>query len=157
MHHTIQDAALSLWNGQRTRILCPFCRGGTSKEVTMLVSRKESGFVTAFCFRSSCGAREFLDSNGNGAIAVSKKTQGRPFLGAYTEVPKHVSDFLFKKYRIKTPPTWRWSEELQRVIIPMWDEERCQWGWVARGFKEFGFMGPKADIYYNNTYIGYSY
>ncbi len=66
--------ASSMTDQENKRIVCPKCRGGSSKEVSMSLT-KDGPLVRAYCFRASCGAYFILGSKSK---VEEKKEKPRP-------------------------------------------------------------------------------
>lgn len=95
----IKLEAATLPGGSRTRIVCPFCKGGSTKEKSLSISR-DGDDVFYYCFRANCSARGVIRSNSNGSLVV-------PATGTPAEVvppiyPLDEEDFAFfrKKFEL---------------------------------------------------------
>jgi len=94
---TIKLTLAGLKPGEQTRILCPACGGGASKEVSMLVSMDASGSGGRWrCFRNKCGVAGFTgDVRHSPALRAREPTRkARPYQGSLRDLTESEQGFL---------------------------------------------------------------
>lgn len=74
-------ADLNLKRGEKGRIICPWCNGGSTREKSLSVACNEDGSLWWRCFRANCGQMGSRNSHGLRNLKAKKSTP-RPFDGA---------------------------------------------------------------------------
>jgi len=67
----IASEGLSREIGETFKMLCPFCEGGASKEVSLSVTRDSKYLVLYLCHRTKCGRRGAITAFGAGIDALT--------------------------------------------------------------------------------------
>lgn len=147
----IKLAASSLAYDETSNDECPVCKGKK-----FYVTRIQQGILYC-CHRASCGIKGFVSSMGSEAIKSMKPTtkQANPYTRDTTRLPDDVLSMLCEKFNMIpahfASEHWRWNEETQRVIQPIYDERGYEIGVGARAYPELGeYDGPKEITYWNN-------
>lgn len=128
--------------------LCPACRGGSTGERSLSVSRDGDSLLWK-CHRASCGF-----GGGSGSKATSYRTQtpstkgivGRTYYRAADPLPAEVAELLESKYYLSANQLrlLMWDADAQRVALPVLNSEGELTGCVLRS--ESGEQ-PKALSY----------
>lgn len=91
----IRLAGADLAPGGTSRMVCPFCNGGRSRDVSFYVTRSDDGTGALYvCHRASCGKR--------GRLAIDGRS-----LGTVTDIRR-------------VPSREPWQGSLQRELSPYW-------------------------------------
>jgi len=85
----IQHEAAQLAEGQSTRIVCPYCKGGSSGERSLSVTRTHDHRGKFYCFRASCDL-------GGGYVSLAQ--YGGGLLSGYTKTNTNVAKTQIKGY-----------------------------------------------------------
>lgn len=113
--------------GLTDRLVCYFCNGGGTKEVSLAVTRVDSLNVKYICHRSSCGKRGSILVSGQGGEehtqVATKKFVPNPYTGIVEDLQLEDLEYLDKKYEI----------DLNTVI---------QAGWMKAKGPGFGLLMP---------------
>lgn len=59
--------------GERRRVLCPQCEGGSSRERSFSVSRSDDGALLFMCFRAACGFRGVIGASPTATVRLAAK------------------------------------------------------------------------------------
>ena len=125
--------------GGSVRILCPFCNGGSSKELSMNVYSRD-GRVTYHCFRNKCKATGSL----TGGVTHGKPRQGSK---SYKIHATYLPQELRKHLPVQDTSTpIMWEPKLQLVLYPILDFHGVEIGYIRRHYKELNgwWKGSKA-------------
>lgn len=152
MSNTTSDILMSaagLDPGQRMRILCPTCGGGSKQELTLSVSVDDTGAVLWHCFRASCGAS---GRHGGGRLVRERHTPrqqtARPFRGELQQLTEEQECFLLKKIGWTSQHVAmarpRWSPDQQRYAFPVFGPMATRRGYVLRSYADDTNGAPKA-------------
>lgn len=135
--------SLTVEPGTTERVLCPACRGGSTNELSLALTKDESGVILYKCHRASCGVAGRV--GGRGGVPTPRPTRLRPYTGFLRPLSDSEGGFLQYKFGLSTPqmPGIRYSDELQRFMLPVVSADYRFRGWVARSFS----AEPKALIY----------
>ena len=138
--------------------LCPFCRGGSTGETTLSISRVGERLLWK-CHRASCG---FSGSSGSKQSSYGGRTRapvlrgvvGRTYVREALPLPKEALDTLCQKYWLtsKSIRELGWNEHYSRVVIPVFDWDGEIIGSVLRS--EIG-ASPKALSYTEDNAVGF--
>ena len=131
--------------GETTRIICPTCGGGSTKEVTLVITRGEDGHLVWVCHRATCPTKGGSGVNGSVAMAVTKKPLRKKYEGTTTTLTDSLRDTLFDKWGITTFEHWYWSPEYGRLAMSIRSPKYMHRGWVLRDIR--GRMSIKALTY----------
>lgn len=142
-------SAAELEPGQRMRLLCPTCGGGSSGELTLSVSVDDTGAVLWHCFRASCGAS---GRHGGGRLIRERHTPrqqtARPFRGELQTLTEDQACFLHERIgwteqhiSMARP---RWAPEEQRYAFPVFGPMGTRRGYVLRSYATNIGSAPKA-------------
>lgn len=124
--------------------LCPSCKGGTSGEATLSVSRR-GGSLLWICHRASCSFRGST-AGGRSYLHAATKTPstrgiwGRQYIREASSLPDEVATLLSDRYQIdatlvaKHKLGWTDGEEGRRLVIPVRDYYGEERGAVLRSF-----------------------
>ena len=138
--------------------LCPFCRGGSTGETTLSISRVGERLLWK-CHRASCG---FSGSSGSKQSAYGGRTRtpvlrgvvGRTYYRDSTTLPEEVAEALSRKYYLTNRHLsyLGWNEHYSRVALPVFDWDGDMVGSVLRS--ESG-ASPKALSYTEDNAVGF--
>lgn len=111
-----------------TRLLCPFCDGGQSKEVSMTVHRNQQGLLYN-CHRATCGNKGFIPTNGillTGAPKKEgKKSKIRKFDHPTIDLREEDYDFFYSKFELDKETVEyagvKYCPRLWRFAFPVFD------------------------------------
>lgn len=140
-------ALLSLTVAPETteRVVCPACHGGTSGEVSLAITKDASGVILYHCHRASCGVSGRI--GGKGGVPTPKKPKLWPYEGPLRVLRPEEEQFFEEKFGL-TPqdmPWIRYSDWLERFMLPVTAPDYRVRGWVARSFDPD--IHPKALSY----------
>lgn len=112
--------------------MCPVCRGGSSGESTLSVSRRGDNLLWK-CHRDSCGwaggsgSKEASHGRRNVQPTILRGMVGRTYYRQASSLPEECVQLLRTKYCLAP---WQyadlgWAEEEKRVVLPVkdWDGE----------------------------------
>jgi len=123
----------NLSEGESLRTICPVCRGGTSEERSLSITKDGDGLVWQ-CFRATCGV-----SGATNRVASSKSQQKRltvqkpTWEGTTYELPTKVKDRVQTLWGITDPPHWYWTTDFGgRVAMSVRSPQDTHRGWVLR-------------------------
>src|SRR3990167_976114 len=89
---------LDLPLGESKRLLCPFCKGGSTGELSLSVKRVESGILYN-CKRASCGKHGIVGSRySREHTREYKDHKTTHYQGITKELPVEVYNKFFKTY-----------------------------------------------------------
>lgn len=120
--------------GDTKRVLCPFCKGGSSEEESFSVTRTEDNAILYKCFRASCGMEGI---HLEGGLRSIPKTPRRPthkrWEGETTDIPPAVEQWIFEKWHMDVPPAWFWTADMGgRIAMSIRTPQDTHRGWVLR-------------------------
>lgn len=137
--------------------LCPFCKGGSTGERSLSVSRVGDVLLWK-CHRASCGISGRSGSKAGGgakrtAVPAAKGVVGRIFYRNAERLPDGISSNLVDRYYFSTRELslLGWNDDVMRVVIPVYDIDGSVAGCVLRA--EDGRQ-PKALNYTEPGAIG---
>lgn len=142
--------ALSSVDSLPTRIVCPSCGGGSTREACMLVSRNDHG-IFCNCFRANCeGGRGYLDGGGFIPPPAKKAVREIQPVPTTTSLPAHVFRELPHSTYSVAP---RWREDWSMVMYPVLSYWGAQLGYVQRHYKSLNswWKGAKAKNIVNDN------
>lgn len=128
--------SLTIEPGTTERVVCPACGGGSTAERSLAITKDELGVVLYKCHRASCGASGRV--GGKGGVPSPKKQRVRPYTGPMRVLEDVEFRFLEKKFGLPRTdlPYIRYSESLNRFMLPIMSPAFDVRGWVARSFTE---------------------
>lgn len=139
--------------------LCPVCRGGSTGETTLSISRVGERLLWK-CHRASCGWSGFSGSKqtssygGRTRPPILRGVVGRTHYREAEKLPDEIAELLQTKYYLnhKQLSTLGWNDHYSRVVIPVmsWSAEMI--GSVLRS--ETGAQ-PKALSYTEDNAVGF--
>lgn len=157
----IQEMAADVPVGQRSRHVCPSCKGGSSGEESLSIYRRSETEAYFTCFRGKCdlgSGHVALYRDGSGGLLRAKHSDKSPQGNAPDLFPlsKKAYRLLTKKYgltdRAITYANIRCTID-GRLAMPIWNARRNRRGISVRkerstfeGRREFGTI-PKSLIY----------
>ena len=143
---SIRDELLLSYDGLGDGItlageLCPACRGGSTEECTLSVT-KEDGKLKWYCHRASCefAGAEYSGSNYS-RPSTTKQVSCRGVVGRILAkrseaIPDSIKEELFQKYSITDTHTARWGigwdEQSRRIVLPVLGTNQEQLGAALR-------------------------
>ena len=127
--------------------ICPFCKA--AHETSLSVTRTDQGLLYN-CFRAACGAKGFISSLA-GTIPPDtkdiklKKFKVHEFTGELEPLPKHVKDWMFKKYELTEEELneqgIKFCRSENRLFMPVFDYRGEEFGGISKtltaGVKKF--------------------
>ena len=139
-YQALQIEAAAMVAGTRTKILCPECNGGSSKEISLSLFKDHDGRIAWKCFRASC------DYKGNPRGVSGESGKKLPLPRYYTEPFVPLSEQ--QRYWFRTrfgfePPCW--YSDSQRFVLPVRAPSGSLRGYQAYSFKES--VQPKCITY----------
>lgn len=152
----IKELALTLSDSEQLGgLLCPFCHGGDKKEKTFSLKRDFNQAIFN-CHRATCGRKGYLIVGLQNMVVQAKKTTHvTPFTDAIrslSPLPTNVKKMLSEKYYMFETDfarlDARWSNKLQRVVMPILSPDRTNLGATLRSYTEG--VRPKSYKYINN-------
>lgn len=128
------EAAL-LGTDVQTRIVCPFCQGGSTGERCMSIVRTAAGDVKYICHRSNCGI--VGRSNTPNSVVAESAQPPRPIrpvrLGA---IPEKLYDNIWYKWSIPRSLVkalgWKWDDTSNRLAMTVYGPTGSLRGLVLR-------------------------
>lgn len=125
-------SASALGPGERARMKCPACGGGTSGEDSLSLALSEEGTVMWNCFRATCS---FSGHRGGARVDSRKRftprTQSvRPYRGELRHLEPEEEQFLLERIG--------WTEEHRAMARPMYAPEESRYALPI-----FGPMGTR--------------
>lgn len=148
----IKLAATALADRQRTRIVCPFCEGGSTEEVSMSITKANPKLLFWRCFRNSCGRHGVISDGfiGEPKEPVHKGREPTPFLGRTELLPPSVVQFIKSSYGIK-PATinrehWKFCTSTKGLVMPIWSWLGYQIGNIVKNYAK---DSPKVMSYWD--------
>lgn len=135
--------------------LCPKCEGGSSRERTLSVSRRDSAILFN-CFRASCGfsGRVAVAGAVHRDASTSRPSKGRTKLQTRTvvQLSQQSKDFLRERYSIDSSDieAYQWAAtEENRLYVPIRTGEGAEVGYQLRVLPDTAvqYNEPKALTY----------
>lgn len=148
----VAESSLNIGDSSAGNV-CPRCGGGDSKERSLSVSRKTFG-VAFLCHRDSCGFRGVLNDVSNSYYSSSgkKPSEDKSKYLSFSPLLENEKNLLSTKYHLTSGEICisgiRWSNTIQRIIIPIRTRNGLSAGFVARS--ENPKVRPKALNYIVN-------
>lgn len=121
--------------GSSVRMVCPFCRGGRSREATLVLTHTEEGALLFVCHRANCGASGRLGVAGvGGACAGPAPRQPRTVPPeSLSPLSAEICESVFRSWGVSAAgANYRWHEESGRLAMPVLSPTRRHRGWVLR-------------------------
>lgn len=145
---------LDLAEGQSMRTDCPVCGGGSSKEKSFSITRKDN-VLMFHCFRDKCRTSGGIGSRGNftgQALSKATNTKTKQYEGELFLLSGRSSKFLKNKFGLEDQDIAAYRETVTGdVMMPMKDHLGRQFGYVNRRYE--GLVGsprkPKTINYYD--------
>jgi hypothetical protein len=138
-------------SGDKTRVLCYECGGGSTKEKTLIVSN-DAGRISWYCFRDSCGNRRQYFTGFAETPIEPQEPALRPFYKTMVPLSDEQGRFLKTAYGIDANKAGiRWSYDDNRYLLPINTYHGDNMGWISRrpwGYKEDNFT-PKSLTYWH--------
>jgi len=117
---------------QSLRTLCPVCRGGTSSEDSLSITRDSEGLVYQ-CFRAKCGVKGASYSAGFRTSIEPVPTVRKVWEGKTHEVPPKVAAWIRAHWNMDVPDTWYWTTDYGgRIAMSVRSPKGTHRGWVLR-------------------------
>lgn len=126
--------SLTVEPGTTERVLCPACRGGSTGELSLALTKDPTGVVLYKCHRASCEVSGKV--GGVGGVPTPRPTRLRPYTGSLRCLTQSEYDFLREKFGLipASMPGIRYSDETQRFMLPVMSPNYELRGWVGRSF-----------------------
>jgi hypothetical protein len=122
-------SALSL--DESIREVCPYCKGGSESEKSLVITRDDEGLVYV-CHRASCGAKGGKKGMARATPVVKPKAR-KVFMGSTTTLTQDQRDTIAAKWGIHDPPDWYWTPACGgRVAMSVRSPKYLHRGWVLR-------------------------
>lgn len=146
-------------SGSMFRVLCPFCKGGSSKEHSFQITKTKTG-VLYYCFRASCGERGFIQTISAAPKSLPKaKKEFTPHI--FKEEERELTDdevrYFVRKYSLnpeKCRSYINYSPSTKRHVLPCFTME----GYVhAKNLRSYAGAIPKSLLYRETQYPILSY
>lgn len=139
---------------QCSGLKCPFCEGGETGERSLSVKREEF-YAQYKCHRASCGKSGRVPMIGSAPVTTKIRSEvGRynNIISKLSTVPTDIISILTDKYHFNKVDLGRldakWSEELNRLAIPIFSMSSVNTGVTLRSFDEKAV--PKTLNYITN-------
>lgn len=138
--------ASELEPGETTRVLCPRCDGGSSREKSLTITLDWDGGLVWNCFRDSCTEK----GRSGGTYIPSTTTQSdrvvKKFEGTTVPLSDVRLDKIHTKWGITNPPYWYWTPDYGgRIAMSVRSPKYLHRGWVLRDLR--GVAKAKALTY----------
>lgn len=134
-YQVLELIAQDIEPGTRSRVLCPKCGGGDSKECSLSLFRDHSNRIAWKCFRAKCG----YSGAPKGVSESSTKTYRTPkfFTQPYEQVTRDTPEglFLYERYGISLVNI-SWSVDARRYVLPITGPTGNLRGTVAYSFDD---------------------
>jgi len=149
---TVKLSLAGLKPGEQTRILCPACGGGQSKEVSMLISMDASGVGRWRCFRNKCGVAGFTgDVRPTAALRAREPTRkARPYQGSLRDLTECERGFLRERVGWKAEHLRRsralYAPDEGRFAFPILAASGRRRGFVLRSWTETPKTLTRMDV-----------
>lgn len=139
--------------------LCPACRGGSTGETTLSISRVGERLLWK-CHRASCGwsgasgSKQVGYDGGRTRTPVLRGVEGRTYYRDSEKLPVEVAEHLQVKYSFTSRQinNLGWDVQRERIVIPISDHRGEMIGSVLRS--EQG-AEPKALMYAEDNAVGF--
>lgn len=144
-----------LADGEKARGVCPRCRGGSSGEKSLQVSRK-GGKLYYHCYRATCGHKSYTKSRRHSSSAPQKKAY-TPFTHPIQPLSDVQLDFMSALFGFNELELQRervsWCPDLQRVVYTRFSVEGDTIGHIARYYPHLTSrkLSPKTVNYYSRS------
>lgn len=156
-------ASLSLEEGERMRMVCPFCNA--THETSLMLTRHAEGLGYR-CWRAKCGQSGLIRSKGspNWGKQEKRKKSVKVFDYETYELPPSFKRMYLEKYLITEEELDKngfvYAPESNRVIMPIYNALGYETGKVARSYAA-DCSGSKAISYFEDGnrhlhYVPYS-
>lgn len=141
-YSTLKIAAAGIEPGKVDRMICPFCDGGSSREVSCRLVRANPVLVFWRCFRDSCGRHGVINDGFVGEVKepVYKPSEGNPYLGQMELLPPFVVKYIWKRYDIDphtiTREMWKYNKTTRAIVMPIWNWMGFRLGHFVKAFSK---------------------
>lgn len=131
--------AEELEDGETRRILCPFCGGGSKKELSLSVT-KDINRVLWNCHRASCGQNGTKGSRSG--YLTTEKQRKQVKTSVYSGGLEYLSDAWLNYFDVELGITDThmqrlrpmWATDAHRVAFPVFSPTGSRRGWVLRDY-----------------------
>jgi len=120
-----------------SRFVCPSCGGGSQKEESLVLTRKDTTTVLFKCHRASCDYRGAVTSNGSMTLVYAGNdpiAPKHPLSPMMTGLPPEVRDWLQETFELEDFTGILWESKTQRVAYPVHSPTHRLRGWVLRSY-----------------------
>jgi hypothetical protein len=162
LRENIKLLALELEEGQSVTCLCPKCRGGSTGEEKLSITRTSAGLLYN-CYRASCKFKGFVSSLPGSLLPEpnnKKHKKPHPFTRPLIPLPEDMVLYLMQKYNLTEKDIANnglaYDVDYDRLYLPIYNSLGYEIGGCAKklGFKQHGnSQGSKNIIYYNDPDI----
>lgn len=134
--------------------LCPFCKGGTSKDLSFSITRTPSS-VLFICHRAGCGRKGNIPMTASSTELPVRTPPKRDAEQGWrlSHLPPEVRDELWTKYLIDEDMVKRagilWEIEQKRLWLPIKADDRMTMGVNLRSLEKG--VKPKARIHISDA------
>ena len=144
--------------GESLRTECPICRGGTSREQSLSVTKDDKGVVWQ-CFRAKCNYK-----GASNVSVLSEDIAHRPkpkvlWEGKTHDIPAKVADRIRSLWHFEViPEGWYWTTDYGgRVCMSVYGPTGRHRGWVLRSISSASTGRTKALTFINEGEEGISW
>jgi hypothetical protein len=145
----LQAEGQQLANGQRKRIVCPFCNA--KHETSFVITKSDIGELFGYCYRASC--HRFVGTKTSGTYKASTSSfKPRVFEHEYKRLPSEGRRFLFQKYGIRvqqidTEQVY-WVPFQKRILFHVFDKDGRSYGCKTKALPNANKEYPKWITYF---------
>jgi len=143
---------------QSQNIVCPFCKGGHTKEKSFSIKREPTGLLY-HCYRATCGSRGFVPCVGGVFGGKAKERPPNPYTRPLRRLHARERRFFMRKYQLRSSSIrdFCYATVDQRVAMPIIDVRGFRIGWNLRHYPELALEAKetsrKAITYWDNTNV----
>jgi hypothetical protein len=149
----IKALGQALSPGESTRIICPFCQGGKSREVSFRI-KNSNHKIEYNCFRAKCKESGDILTYGEAKRLDRRPSKVRPFTKDLVSLPEVIYEQLFAPYNLELEfvksQGVKFIPEMHRAWLPILAPAGFQIGGTARACDDS--QQPKAITYIDEDY-----
>lgn len=146
---TLEGANLDV--GDSARVLCPFCKGGTTGEVSFVITRTDRG-LNGHCYRATCSNFVYVKDRHTLTGQKGKKFNKRVYQGETYNPSKKLLARFNNTYQITPIEAKREGlkyTDNKRLSFPVYDEHGKSFGVLNKRTEYTTDNGPKWIAYFS--------